>query len=353
MTAHVQKVYKGQWGEYAIPLDTLSIQQKINRINELDELCAGFKSKQRGRWKWIMLPFLAVIFMAFYIGIENIPAQIVVTGLMSLLMYKLYISPYREKKFSWGKWIGILAILLSVPFLPSFTTDQTTASVVVVFVGCFIVAILYISLSHQGYGELMDEAMAEKAYLGREVTNGILYAPLEAETLSYGIVLGKDEIPLLEADAVLMEVQEYGPAPVGDGQPGYNTTYKNSVFQDVDFANKPFDQNINTFVNNVVSKATNLSKQIQPPQTSTRRYVVNSQNKNDFTGKLILTQKRILFVGCSRGFQIFLKDLVYYGTNPSRKGVITFQSKRSMRILACKMDNWYKLYIDRLSKEIA
>ena len=357
------RFYSGDIREYQVDTDNMNIQEKITRLKELDEIGIKARKRKSKRFSWLILPILYGLFHfsigLFVCGNMNFLLKLLVVFFMVSLMSLIFVpivSPGKlEKKNIWKKWVMVGIISLAYMMLPPTRYVWFSAALFMIFMLLFV-AIIYISLAKQGFSDILDYVNQEQQRLHNEIATEIDRKPLTPIKLKYDIVLGKGEIPLIETDAILLEVKERQISPTGAMASHYLSTYTNAIFGNVDFMNKSVSENIQNIKENIKNTTLQNSGRIYKNVANNYNYgnVKNEKfqpSKSEFLGKFILTQKRILFVGCPRGFQIFNGDIIAYGIDPNNNRNITFQSEKSIRVLSTDDNYWIKRYLDRIMRD--
>lgn len=355
------RIFSGDIRQYQVNRENMTVQQKIDRLKELNYLEETANKKRSKRFTWILLPIIYAIFHFFAMSINfgghfspalRFCATFLLVFVSSLAFVPIVIPEKLEKKNVWKKWIVIVLTALAYTMFSS-SYDVWFFTLLFISFMFLIIAIVYITLVGHGFLDIINYTQDEKQQITVEITDVIDRKKLTPIELQYDIVLGKDEIPLLETDAILLEVRERQPSPTGATAAHYLSTYTNALLRNVDFTKKSVSENIYNIKENL--KNTNY-KHVQPNRNYTQTVsnaptANNNSQKSEFIGKFILTQKRVLFVGCPRGFQIFNKDLIAYGIDPANQKNITFQSEKSIRILSTDDNIWIKRYLDRIMKD--
>lgn len=359
------RFYSGDIREYQLDTDGMCIQEKINRLKEMESLEEKAKKRLSKRFLWLLLPILYGIFH-FVLMLINVATfsgpfiirclfTFVVVCIMSLVFIPIILPEKLEKKNVWKKWLSIFVISVGYT-LYSPSVYVWAYSLLVAVLALFVIAIVYILLSKRGFSEIIDYSKGEQGRLYNEIALEIDKKPLRPIELNYDVVLGKGEIPLMESDAILLEVRERQNSPTGASAAHYLSTYTNALFRNIDLLNNSVTENIYNIKENIKKVSSNVAQNNVMYRNTALNYgnaqnSNNSSSKNEFIGKFILTQKRIMFVGCPRGFQIFNKNLIAYGIDPKHPRNITFQSEKSIRVLSIDDSVWIKRYLDRIMME--
>lgn len=361
------RFYSGDIKQIQVDTSYLSIPEKIKRLKELQDIEAKAKKRMSGRFIWILLPILYALFhtLLMFVSIGNMSVifkygiTFLVVMFASTMFIPIILPEKLEKKNIWKKWLMILVLSFAyVNFSKSAAVWMST--MVIISLLLLVVSLLYITLCRQGFSDIINYVSDEHKRLHNEVVTEIDRKALVPIKINYDIVLGKGEIPLIETDCILLEVRERQTSPTGASASHYLSTYTNAIFRNTDFLKKSVSENIYNIGQNIKNTALNVSAVQKKVYANTiSNYSNNSQIKNngneipksEFIGKFILTQKRILFVGCPRGFQIFNKDIIAYGIDPMNHRNITFQSEKSIRVLSTDDNFWIKRYMDRIMND--
>lgn len=324
-TKNVVKAYSGEWAEYSVDTEALSLQEKLFRISELEKLSLSSTKNKNKRFMWLLIPILFSLYLLVILRTGSIFSSklgsIILTTLfveLSGFILPMYDNNAEKRKYSLTKIFA--SFVLWIPVL-TFPKHMYAPNIFILFSFIFtlILSIIYIILSRRGFQEIIDNANKEKIYLVNEVTKQIDFGMLEPQALKKGVILSKNEVALLEVDATIVEIKEKISQPI---------TLSNM------FSKNPY---------NVIFKHPNLDR-----KGIIRNVNKSSFNSSDANGRLIVTYDRLLFIDSTYGFQIYFKDLITCGLNPDYADTISFQSNNSIYTLKTDIGYWIKKYVERI-----
>ncbi|MDR2655945.1 MAG: hypothetical protein LBC56_07795, partial [Oscillospiraceae bacterium] len=330
--------FSGAWEEYETDTEALSLQQKIYRLSDLDLIIKKNEGLSSRRWAWLALP---AIVLPMSILVFNVPksniwplyAIPVLAGIVILTYIgQLILDTNIGAKGRWWKPLAVSGLLwLAWLFWPDVPGGSYGLNWILTALSA-VASFSYIALAGLGSGEILGTAKAEKKVLLSKAYSGVDSEKLLPEKIETSLDLAPGEIALFETNAVLTEVQDFNPA--GGFQPGdsKNLNSARNFVNSFKVGYAPVDEKINKYKDSALGIIGNVEKFVAPlasygQQQQTAAVIRKTPPKEEASGRLIITQKRIVFTGPWR-FQIPLADLLSCGEN---KGQLVLQSKTGIR----------------------